>query len=104
MALERCRKQQKSIKLGHSSFYRLPRSRCFNIRNRQQDTFDPLISRRKRNAETRDHGRVARVSRIALNPARSDHERVTLGTPLRTDPRVSLTQGRASLHFACTKD
>ena len=41
-------------------------------------TLDPLISRRKRNTETRDRGHVLWVSRIV---------------------RVSLTQGRASQRY-----
>ena len=54
MAFKRCRKQRKSIKLGHSSRYRLSRSRSFPVCNHQQSALGPLISRSKRNAETRD--------------------------------------------------
>ena len=63
LALRRCRKQRKSIKLGHSSRYRLSRSRSFPICNHQQSTLGPLNSRRKRNAETRDRVYAFGVSR-----------------------------------------
>ena len=72
LALRQCRKQWKSIKLGHSSCYRLSRSRSFPICNHRQSALGPLTSRRKRNTETRDRVYECVVSR-----------------------RVSSTQGRA---------
>ena len=63
LALRQCRKQRKSIKLGHSSRYRLSRSRSFPICNHQQSALGPLISRRKRNTETRDRVYAFGVSR-----------------------------------------
>ena len=77
MVFQRCRKQQKSIKLGHSCCYHLPRSRSCTIRNRRQSTLEPLISRHKRNTETRDRGGAVRASCVAY-------------------PQVSFAQGRAS--------
>ena len=58
-------------------FFLLPQSRSFSIRNRRQNTLGPLISRRKRNTETRDRRCVARGR----------------------EPRMSLTQGRASRRY-----
>ena len=63
MPFKRCRKQLKSIKLGHSSCYRLSRSRSFSMHDSQQSALGPLISRRKRNAETRDRVYAFGVSR-----------------------------------------
>ena len=63
LTFKRCRKRQKSIKLGHSSCCRRPRSRSFSTCNHRQSTPGPLNSRRKRNAETRDRMYACGVSR-----------------------------------------
>ena len=85
--------------LGHSSCYHLPRSRSFSIRNRRQSALDPLISRRKRNAETRDRGCV--VFRCECQFETRSTPSTSLGRPkLMTSPVFSFLSRRYVRHCA----
>ena len=78
LASRDCRKQQKSIKLGHFYCYPLPRSRSFSIRNHRQSTLGPSIFLRKRNTETRDRRCVVRgVSRRTTTHVFNPRSRVS---------------------------
>ena len=94
----RCRKQQKSIKLGHSCCYHLPRSRSCTIRNRQQNTHGSVTSHNKRNAETRDRGiKRGYCSKLRMRKWRMLTNIVPAASRCGYGiAPLSLTQGRAS--------